>query len=55
MTYYLGTLTQFINNFEPRANFQITLPDYEINPWSAISLNYASKLFPPRSVSQIPH
>jgi len=27
MTHYLGALTQFIKNFEPRANFQITLTD----------------------------
>jgi len=27
MTHYLGALTQFLNNFEPRANFQITLTD----------------------------
>jgi len=27
MTHYLEALTQFINNFEPRANFQITLTD----------------------------
>jgi len=27
MTHYLGALTQFINNFEARDNFQITLTD----------------------------
>jgi len=31
-----------------------TLTDSEINPWSAISLNYASKLFPPILDSQTP-
>jgi len=27
MTQYLGALNQFINNFEPKANFQIALTD----------------------------
>jgi len=53
MTHHLGSLTQFIKIFEPRANLQITLTDSEINSWSDISLNYASKLFPPKSSKPI--
>jgi len=48
-------LYNVISNFEPRANLQITVTNSEIKPWSAISLNYASKLIPPRSVSHTPH
>jgi len=55
VTHYLGVFTQYINNFEPRANFQITPTDSEINPWSPDSFNFAFKLLPPRSVSHIQH
>jgi len=37
MTHYLGELSQFIKNFEIKANFEITLTDSEIQPWSGIS------------------
>jgi len=55
MKHYLGALTQFISNIEPRPNLQINPTDSEINPRSILSLNYASKLFPPRSVLHTPH
>jgi len=48
MTHYLGALTQFIN-------LLLAESQSPNNSWSAISLNFVSKLFLPKSVSQIPH